>query len=178
MTNTNPSLIVTARIEKVVPHPQANNLKVVTLTDGSDNFQVVCGSQNIFTGMITVLAKEGAVLPTSLAIQKANLRGVESHGMICSPRELGVRSESGAVDLAPDTQLNVNWLTLHPMLISSTPWYRFELVEQFFVDEKKNIISKHHYRKNLELSDKSVQLIGQTYFDPTKQVYHYQKLEG
>ena len=180
------SNIITAKLESIKPHPTASNLKICNLNDGQKLFSVVCGSTNIFTGMIVLLAKEGAQLPSGLNIQKTMIRGVESAGMICSPRELGIRNESGAIDLPPDTKLGIDWKLLDPNSLSSTPWYRYDLVEQFFLNKDKKIYARHHYWKNSPRENESAnesanekdQLIGRTYFDSVKQVYHYQKLQG
>ncbi|MDH4469224.1 MAG: hypothetical protein QE271_14290 [Bacteriovoracaceae bacterium] len=178
----NQSNITTSKIESINPHPTSSNLKVCRVSDGQNIFSIVCGSSNIFTGMIVLLAKEGAQLPSGLNIQKTTIRGVESEGMICSPRELGIRNESGAIDLPPDTKLGLDWKSLDQATLSSTPWYRYDLVEQFFMNKDKKIYSHHHYWKNSNqdnhLANELDQLIGRTYFDSAKQVYHYQKLQG
>jgi tRNA-binding EMAP/Myf-like protein len=171
--------IVTAKIEEIKPHPTSSGLKICQVSDGHDRFQIVCGSTNIFTGMLTILAKEGAQLPSGLVIQKTTIRAVDSFGMICSPRELGLRSESGAVDLPPTTKVGIDWTSMGHGIISSTPWYKYDLVEQFFLNDDKKIYALHHYWKSTSPhSSPTDQLIGQTYFDSAKQIYHYQKLQG
>ena len=95
---------VVAEIVEVAAHPSADKLKVCKVFDGTDVLQVVCGASNARVGMMTVLARIGAVIPKGgLVISKASLRGVESFGMLCSLGELGVCSgehEDGIADLS------------------------------------------------------------------------------
>ncbi len=80
--------VVTALIERVDRHPDAEKLTVCTVFDGAERFQVVCGAPNAEAGRIAPLARVGAQLPEG-KIKKGKLRGVESLGMLCSRRELG-----------------------------------------------------------------------------------------
>ncbi|MGI9246607.1 MAG: phenylalanine--tRNA ligase subunit beta [Steroidobacteraceae bacterium] len=81
-------------------HPDADTLSVCTVDTGRERVQIVCGAPNARTGMKAPLATVGALLPGSLEIRKAKLRGVESFGMLCSARELGLSEEaSGLMDL-------------------------------------------------------------------------------
>lgn len=84
--------IVTARIEKIVPHENAEKLVVCTMFDGTEEYQVVTGATNVKEGQIVPLAKIGAKLPDGTKLRKAKLRGVESYGMLCSGQELGMSS--------------------------------------------------------------------------------------
>lgn len=72
-------------------HPNADKLRVCTVTDGLHHFQIVCGAPNAAAGLKVPLAKIGAVIPEGgFQIKKAKLRGVESSGMLCSAKELGL----------------------------------------------------------------------------------------
>src|SRR4029078_6688048 len=74
-----------------VQHPKADRLSVAQVDDGSGTpRQIVCGAKNYKVGDKVPLALPGAVLPGGLEIKAGKLRGVESHGMICRPRELGL----------------------------------------------------------------------------------------
>jgi phenylalanyl-tRNA synthetase beta chain len=72
-------------------HPNADKLSLCRVTTGEGQVhQIVCGAQNHKTGDRVAVALPGAVLPGGFAIQKSEIRGVESHGMLCSYKELGV----------------------------------------------------------------------------------------
>ena len=92
--------IVVGEVLSVTKHPDAEKLNVCRVSDGSEEFQIVCGAPNVRAGMRAPLAKIGAVLPNGTEIKKAKLRGTESFGMLCSARELGLAEESsGLYDL-------------------------------------------------------------------------------
>lgn len=86
-------------VEKVVvgfvksreKHPDADKLSVCKVDVGSgEDLQIVCGAKNVDAGQKVPVAVVGAVLPEGFKIKKAKLRGVESQGMICSAKELGI----------------------------------------------------------------------------------------
>lgn len=103
--------VVAARIESVEPHPNADKLRVCRVNTGGDTLlQIVCGAPNAAAGMTVPLAQVGAVLPGDIKIALAKMRGVESAGMLCSARELGLsKDHAGLMDLgdglAPGTPL-------------------------------------------------------------------------
>lgn len=93
--------VVIARVDSVDKHPDANKLNVCQVSDGQKTYQVVCGASNVREGLIVPLARIGAVLPGNFEIKAAKLRGVESHGMLCSEKELGIAEESdGLMELS------------------------------------------------------------------------------
>ncbi len=122
----------TVRIEKIEKHPGASKLKVCTVNDGAKNYTVVCGAANARQGLITILAPPGSTTPEGQKIEQADLRGITSQGMLCSPKELNVSSESGIVDLPPATDLGINFQDLSTERLSSTPWYSYKEVESFW----------------------------------------------
>ncbi|WP_033828127.1 YtpR family tRNA-binding protein [Bacillus andreraoultii] len=69
-------------------HPQADKLSVCQVDVGEETLQIVCGAPNVDKGQKVVVAKLGAVMPSGVVIQPAELRGIPSQGMICSAREL------------------------------------------------------------------------------------------
>ena len=70
-------------------HPNADKLRLCTVSDGKDTLQIVCGAPNARAGIKVVLARPGTVIPASGDVLKlGNIRGVESRGMMCSAREL------------------------------------------------------------------------------------------
>ena len=92
-TNKGVSGVVAALVLDKTPVPDTHlNLCHVT-TDGENNIQVVCGAANVAAGQKIPFAMVGAELPGGLKIKKAKLRGVESNGMICSSKELGIDPE-------------------------------------------------------------------------------------
>ena len=84
-------------------HPDADKLKLCSVSDGNETFNVVCGAPNVDAGQKIVFAKVGAVLPGDFKIGKAKIRGVESFGMICSERELGISEEHDGIMVLDDS---------------------------------------------------------------------------
>jgi len=101
--------VVVARVESLVKHPDADKLNVCQVTDGSSTQQIVCGAANVRSGLVIPLAKIGAVLPGDFKIKPAKLRGIESFGMLCSEKELGLAdSADGLMELPSDAPLGLN----------------------------------------------------------------------
>lgn len=89
-------------------HPNADKLNVCKVDVGTETLQIVCGAPNVEQGQKVVVAKVGAVMPSGLVIKDANLRGVNSFGMICSARELDLPNapqEKGILVLASDVEV-------------------------------------------------------------------------
>jgi phenylalanyl-tRNA synthetase beta chain len=84
--------VVVGFVEKCEKHPDADKLNVCQVNVGSDVRQIVCGASNVREGIYIALATVGAELPGGLKIKEAALRGVDSHGMICSAKEIGLPS--------------------------------------------------------------------------------------
>lgn len=85
------------------PHPDADKLGVCKVDVGEDEpLQIVCGASNYKVGDRIPVAKVGAVLPGDFKIKKAKLRGVESYGMMCSPRELGAGDDHAGLWILTD----------------------------------------------------------------------------
>ena len=83
--------VVVAQILEAVPHPQAERLRVCRVSMGEgEPLQIVCGASNARAGLKSALARVGASLPGEVRIERASLRGVESNGMLCSAKELGL----------------------------------------------------------------------------------------
>jgi phenylalanyl-tRNA synthetase beta chain len=89
--------IVVALVKSVASHPNADKLRVTQVDAGTgETLQIVCGAPNVAAGQKVPCALVGAKLP-GLAIGKAKLRGVESSGMLCSARELGLSEDHGGL---------------------------------------------------------------------------------
>jgi phenylalanyl-tRNA synthetase beta chain len=100
--------VVVAEIVSAERHPQADKLQVcrVTTGQGSDLLQIVCGAPNARAGLKTALAMVGSSLPGGMEIKAAKLRGVESTGMLCSAKELGLSDNSaGIIEFPQDAPL-------------------------------------------------------------------------
>jgi len=103
--------VFAARIESIEQHPNADKLRVCQVNVGeADLLQIVCGAPNAAAGMTVPLARVGAVLAGDFKIGVAKMRGVESAGMLCSAKELGLSQDhAGLMDLgqsiAPGTPL-------------------------------------------------------------------------
>jgi phenylalanyl-tRNA synthetase beta chain len=97
-----------ARVLTAEKHPQADKLQVLSVDVGSGQpLQVVCGAPNARAGMIGVLGLPGAVVPANgMELRKSAIRGVESNGMMCSTRELGLGEEhDGIIELPADAPI-------------------------------------------------------------------------
>ena len=91
-----------AKVLKAEKHPNADKLKLCEVSLGNSNtYKVVCGAANARDGLITVYAPPGTIIPkTKMKLKVAKIRGVESHGMLCSESELNISDESdGIVEL-------------------------------------------------------------------------------
>src|SRR4029453_11852133 len=92
-------------IERELGESGGHQLMLVRVRTGRERFLVVCGAPNTAVGVRAAFAPPGAVLPSGKTIGIAKIRGVESHGMLCSERELGLGEEHEAglltVDGAP-----------------------------------------------------------------------------
>ena len=95
--------IVVGYVKSVAPHPNADKLRVTEVDAGTGELlQIVCGAPNVAAGQKVPAALIGAKLP-GLEIKRAKLRGVESNGMLCSARELGLSQDhAGLLVLGED----------------------------------------------------------------------------
>ncbi|WP_191576975.1 phenylalanine--tRNA ligase subunit beta [Achromobacter insolitus] len=96
--------VVVAHIVEIAPHPDADKLRVCQVDDGSgERLQIVCGAPNAAAGLKVPLARVGAELPGGMKIGVAKMRGVQSSGMLCSARELGLSQDhAGLLELSAD----------------------------------------------------------------------------
>ncbi|MFQ5470747.1 MAG: phenylalanine--tRNA ligase subunit beta [Gammaproteobacteria bacterium] len=94
--------VVVGQIISIDPHPQADKLQVCEVDVGKDKvLSIVCGASNVAEGMIVPTALVGATLPEGYKIKKAKLRGVESFGMLCSAKELGLADTADGLMALP-----------------------------------------------------------------------------
>src|SRR5690625_4723597 len=87
-------------------HEDADKLSVCQVDLGDETVQIVCGAANVEAGQHVVVAKVGAIMPSGMEIKATKLRGVESSGMICSKKELGLpdAKEKGIYVLSGDVK--------------------------------------------------------------------------
>ncbi|MEO9148063.1 MAG: phenylalanine--tRNA ligase subunit beta [Burkholderiaceae bacterium] len=123
------SHVVVGRIVSAKQHPNADRLRVCAVDIGTDApLAIVCGAPNARVGLKAPCALVGAILPPAkdggepFAISVGELRGVASHGMLCSARELGISDEQGGLlELATDAPVGADlreWLALDDMLFT------------------------------------------------------------
>ncbi len=94
------SNLITAKIVKAEPHPDADKLQLCTVDTGKEQLSVVCGAPNAREGLITAFAPVGTIMPNGMKIKASKVRGIKSFGMLCSERELGLSdSHSGIMEL-------------------------------------------------------------------------------
>ena len=101
--------VVVGKVLSVEAHPDADRIRVTTVDTGnSDPYQIICGAWNFEAGAVVPVALPGAVLPGDFKIERRKIRGVESNGMICSAKELGLGEEAdGIMVLADETPIGV-----------------------------------------------------------------------
>lgn len=87
-----------AEIISTEKHPDADKLQICQVKTSTGIDQIVCGATNARAGLKVVLAKEGTIIPNgNFKIKKAQIRGVESNGMLCSADELGIGANSEGI---------------------------------------------------------------------------------
>ena len=97
--------LIVVEVAEVALHPNADKLKIVKVLDGEGTRQIVCGAPDVAVGQRVILAEPGAHVGGK-SIEKASVRGVESAGMLCSERELGISDDhSGLMQLPSDWAL-------------------------------------------------------------------------
>jgi len=102
---------VVAKIVTADKHPNADKLKLLSVDAGKGPVQVVCGAPNARAGLKGVFALPGVVIPaTGDVLEVGTIRGVESRGMMCSERELGLSDEhNGIIELPEDAPIGVSF---------------------------------------------------------------------
>lgn len=102
--------IVVGLVETLLPHPNADKLRIAKASVGKETLQIVCGGENLKEGMYVAVAKIGAKVKwhgegDPVVMEKAKIRGEESYGMICAGNEIGVEDKNAGprdiIDLSP-----------------------------------------------------------------------------
>ncbi|MCB1084944.1 MAG: phenylalanine--tRNA ligase subunit beta [Chlamydiia bacterium] len=93
--------VIIGEIKEIAPHKSADKLKVTQVFDGTETLQIVCGDPQVKVGMKVALAQVGATLTLeegkTLKIKKSKLRDVDSFGMLCSGKELGLSEDNSGI---------------------------------------------------------------------------------
>ncbi|MFH1453465.1 MAG: phenylalanine--tRNA ligase subunit beta [Armatimonadota bacterium] len=97
------SNVFAGKIEKIEKHPDADKLRIAQVNAGNETVQIVTGASNVKKGDTVPVALVGAELAGGIKIKKTSLRGVDSFGMMCSVKELGIELK----DLSEDQQTGV-----------------------------------------------------------------------
>ncbi len=99
-----------ARVIEAVQHPNADRLKLCRVETASGEVQVVCGAPNARTGLYGIFAPTGSTIPaTGMVLTASKIRGVESQGMLCSARELGIGEDhDGIVELEGEPRIGAS----------------------------------------------------------------------
>jgi phenylalanyl-tRNA synthetase beta chain len=102
--------VVVGEVLETEQHPDADKLRVCKVNVGeAEPLQIVCGAANVRAGLKIPASVIGAVLPGDFKIKKSKLRGVESFGMLCSAKELGLVAEAeGLMELPADAPVGVD----------------------------------------------------------------------
>ncbi len=116
------SKVVVAEVLELEKHPDADRLNVCQVNVGEgEPLQIVCGASNVRKGLKIPAALVGAVLPGDFKIKKSKLRGVQSLGMLCSEKELGIADDAdGLMELAADAPVGTDireYLSLNDTII-------------------------------------------------------------
>ena len=130
---TNPGLdkVIVGKVLKVIKHPNADKLNLVTVDVGKKKLEVVCGGSNITeksVGWKVPVALVGSELPGGLKIAKANIRGMDSQGMLCSAEELGLPKQGEREILVLDSQTPVG------NKVGETPAFRVQNLQDIVLD--------------------------------------------
>jgi len=100
--------LIVGKVLDIEKHPDADKLTVCKVSDGTNEFVIVCGAPNVAKGQIVPVALPGCMLPAGFKIKASKIRGVKSYGMICAEDELGLSdNHSGIMVLDTDTELGI-----------------------------------------------------------------------
>ncbi|MBT8198610.1 MAG: phenylalanine--tRNA ligase subunit beta, partial [Acidimicrobiia bacterium] len=95
--------VVVGRVTEIAAHPDADKVRVCQVDVGGSTSEIICGAWNFEAGALVPVAVPGAVLPGGFEITERTIRGVTSHGMICSGAELGLSDDSEGILVLDDS---------------------------------------------------------------------------
>ena len=94
--------VYVGKVLEISEHPDADKVRVCQVDHGTGPSQIICGASNFEAGATVAVARPGAVLPGEFEIGRRTIRGVESNGMICSERELGLGEDHAGILVLDD----------------------------------------------------------------------------
>jgi len=94
--------VIIGKIKNIERHPNAENLSVCIIDTGKEDLTVICGAKNIAAGDKVPLATIGARLVNGFRVEQKKLRGIDSCGMLCSEKELGLSDDHSGIFILPD----------------------------------------------------------------------------
>jgi len=107
--------IVVGKVIDIFPHPNADKVRVTKVDTGNNVFEIVCGAFNFDVGAVVPVALPKSEIKDSFLIDKRDIRGVESNGMICSATELDLwEDNSGILLLDDDVKPGTDFSTIYP----------------------------------------------------------------
>lgn len=158
--------VVVGEVLSVEKHPDADKLNVCQVNVGDDEpLNIVCGASNVRKGLRVPTALVGAVLPGDFKIKKSKLRGVPSHGMLCSTAELGItETAEGLMELPSDAPVGTDireYLNLDDVMIelSLTPnradcFSIAGVAREVGVSNKMPVVEHKHATVKAQIKDK------------------------
>ncbi|MEZ4605495.1 MAG: phenylalanine--tRNA ligase beta subunit-related protein [Deinococcales bacterium] len=161
--NGAPDKVIIADIVDLKNVEASDHLKLATLSDGQNSYQVLTGAPNAKLGMRTALATLGAELATGITISKRNMMGFDSEAVVCSPKELGLYDYgAGLIEFGQDAPLGAALAPLWPaetvIELSLTP-NRSDALSLLGVARDlaaKLNVPCHHPATGLDLGDKAL----------------------
>ncbi len=107
--------IVVGKVLEIYPHPNADKVRVTKVDTGNNVFEIVCGAFNFDVGAVVPVALPKSEIKDSFLIDKRDIRGIESNGMICSATELDLwEDNSGILLLDDDVKPGTDFSTIYP----------------------------------------------------------------
>ncbi|MCX5798892.1 MAG: phenylalanine--tRNA ligase subunit beta, partial [Proteobacteria bacterium] len=95
--------VFVGKITAIDRHPNAKNLSICKIDTGKDVLLIVCGAKNITVGKKVPLVLSGSQLADGFIVEKKVIRGIESMGMLCSERELGLSDDHSGIFILPES---------------------------------------------------------------------------
>jgi phenylalanyl-tRNA synthetase beta chain len=108
--------IVVARVVEAGRHPDSDHLWLTKVDAGGELLEVVCGAPNVTTGALYPFAPVGTTMPNGMKIERRKIRGINSNGMLCSARELGLGEDhQGILELHVTAEPGTPFLSVMPI---------------------------------------------------------------